>query len=237
MEPLVEVTGFALRRCFMRQGRAGLAHLALETDRMTIDVDTDRNIVWVRQRWSYLWITAPKIPDWTLREKRAYHGRFEAAVLRAWNNRATLRVIGSSPFAKSMACVALSVRLDIQWVLSNPHWTVTVKKIPAEQFDVSKVNRGQRRIWLDTNDLTARRFGRGKNTTRQVPVAHEYGHSFGNVPERGHGDEYRDDSPYKDDNRSIINVGGQLRARHFDHLLSELNRLVPATRFVVGSVR
>jgi len=213
-----------------------MGHLARETDRMTIDVNTDANIVWVRQRWHYSWLTAPKLDDWTLGERRAYHKRFEAAVLRGWNNRATLRVMGSSPFAKSMARASLSVRLDLQWVLSNPHWMVTVKKIPAEQFDVSKVNWGQRRIWLDTNDLTWRKFGIGKDGTRQLPVQHEFAHAFGNVPERGHGDEYRDGSPYQDDNRSIVNVGDQLRTRHFDHLLSELNQMVPDTRFIVGRI-
>lgn len=214
-----------------------MAHLARETDRMTIDIDTDRNLVWVRQRWLYSWITAPKLAPWTVAERRAYHRRFEAAVLRGWNNRATLRVSGVSPFARSMARAILSVRLDIQWVLKGPHWMVTVKKIPAEQFDVSKVNWGQRRIWLDTNDLSWRRFGAGNTATRQLPVQHEFGHAFGNVPERGHGDEYKNSSPYKDDNASIVNVGDQLRARHFDHLMSELDRMVPDTRFVVASVK
>lgn len=214
-----------------------MGHLARETDRMTIDIDTARNIVFVRQRWMYQWLVAPKIDDWTYRERRAYHHHFEAAVLRSWNNRATLRVLGGSPFAKSMANAKLSVRLDIQWVLDKPHWDVTVKKIPAEQFDVSKVNWGQRKIWLDTNDLTWRKFGTGKTATRQLPVAHEFGHAFGNVPEAGHGDEYKDTSPYKDDNKSIINIGNTLRARHFDHLVAELNQMVPDTTFVVGSVK
>lgn len=203
---------------------------------MTIDVDTGKNIVWVRQKWLYEWIAASGLPDWTYREKRAYHRRFEAAVLRSWNNRATLRVQGGSPMAKSMMHVHLSVRLDIQWVMKDPHWTVTVRKIPANQFDVSFVNWGKRRISLDTNDLSWRYFGSGEVATRQLPIAHEYGHAFGNVPQAGHGDEYKDDSPYKDDNKSIINVGNTLRARHFDHLVSELNQMVPDTRFVVGSV-
>lgn len=129
------------------------------------------------------------------------------------------------------------MRIDVQWVLSAPHQNVTVKKLAAGQFEVSRVNWDRREIWLDTNDLTIRAFANGGIATRRVPVAHEFGHSFGNVPQRGHGDEYRDDSVYQRDVESIINVGNTLRARQFDHLISELNQMVRHTRFIVGALR
>ena len=214
-----------------------MGHVSRETDRCTIDIDTARNIILVRQRWRYDWIHSPRTSPWTTAEKRAYHARFEAAILRSWNNRATLRAVGNSAFVRQEALQGFSVRIDVQWVLESPHWTVTVKKLPAGEFDVSKVNWGQRRIWLDTNDLTARHFARDGVRTRQFPIAHEFGHAFGNVPERGHGDEYPDASVYRRDVQSIINVGNAFRTRHFDHLLSELNQMIPSTRFVVSAVR
>ncbi|PZO69797.1 MAG: hypothetical protein DI640_15205 [Sphingomonas taxi] len=214
-----------------------MAHLTRETDRMTINLDTRQGIILVRQRWFYNWIVGPGATPWTQGQRRAYHARFEAAILRSWNNRATIRASGTSDLARGMAGRSFSVRIDVQWVLGHGHWTVTVKKLPVGVFDVSKVNWAQRRIWLDTNDLTARHFARGGVRTRQVPVAHEFGHSFGNVPQRGHGDEYRADSQYRRDVRSIINVGDTLRPRHFDHLISELNQMTPGTRFVMDTVR
>ncbi|MET0375407.1 MAG: hypothetical protein ABW128_14285 [Rhizorhabdus sp.] len=204
---------------------------------MTIDIDTDRNIVLVRQRWMYQWTKAADVDDWTLAEKRAYHRRFEAAILRGWNNRATLRVTGASPFARSMARATLSLRIDVLWALQQPHWTVTVKKMSPGKFEVSKVNWSLRQIWLDTNDTTIRTFLKDKTPTTQVPVAHEYGHAFGNVPQAGHGDEYKDDSIYRKDVASMINVGDQLRVRHFDHLLAEMSQMAPDTHFVVGALK
>lgn len=70
----------------------------------------------------------------------------------------------------------------------------------------------------------------------QRPVAHEFGHAFGNTSVLGRGDEYRPTSAYVADTSSMMHGGNLLRARHFAHIVNELNQMVPNTTFAVSTV-
>ncbi len=68
----------------------------------------------------------------------------------------------------------------------------------------------------------------------QHPVSHEFGHAIGNVPhEVNHWDEYRKESPHYGDLYSIMNMGNELRNRHLDYLVRELNTMIPETTFTI----
>src|SRR5262249_9990520 len=133
----------------------------------------------------------------------------------------------------------ITINLDIRWVLSGGHWNVTVTKIPVGQFATSSVQWAARKITLDSNDTTVRTFNNGPGTpnTTQMPVAHEFGHAIGNSIAIGHeGDEYVAGKAHNADAASIMNVGHSLRARHFETIIDELNKMIAHTTFSVRTV-
>jgi hypothetical protein len=68
----------------------------------------------------------------------------------------------------------------------------------------------------------------------RIPFAHEFGHALGNsrFSMTGmHGDEYKEDSEFVLDNGSMMNIGSQLRKRHLDYILNEINKMIPDTSF------
>ena len=214
-----------------------MGHVVRETDRCTIDLDTAGAHILVRQRWLYIWTVMTPLTAWTPAEKNGFHQGAKRAIRRSWDNHARLRVSGTSDLARRLAGRDIPLRVDVQWVTASPHWTVTVQKVPATAFVTSFVVWDRRTITLDTNDLHWRNAASGEPGMNQMPVAHEFSHAFGNVPQRGHGDEYRADSPFNADGASIVNVGNTLRPRHFDHVVSELNQMVPNTSFAVSGIR
>lgn len=213
-----------------------MGHVTRETDWWTIDVDTTSGQILLQERWQYTWALDPGQPAWTLDQKRRFHARADSAIWAAWSNRVRLKVTGSSAFARAHASGGCRLNLDIRWVTSRPHWQVTVTKVAAATFKQSFILWETRQISLDTNDFNTRTFGAGAAQTRQVPVAHEFGHTLGNVSSRSTGDEYRDTSPNVNDHASIMNEGNKLRPRHFALIVDELNQMIPDATFSVRSV-
>jgi len=153
-----------------------MGHVVRETTWCVIDIDTTVGRVFLQERWLYIWRLQPLLAPWTLSEKRDFHTRADRSIWAAWSNRATLKVVGTSVFARRFSGRAIPINLDIRWVTANPHWTVTVTKLPIGQFRTSSVNWNARTISLDTNDFVTRSICRGKPKvcTTQVPVAHEF---------------------------------------------------------------
>jgi hypothetical protein len=116
-------------------------------------------------------------------------------------------------------------------------WTVTVKKIAPGDFAQSSVVWNSRTITLDTNDINARTISASRPTNQQFPAAHEFGHAAGNTAVLGRGDEYPATSPHAGDFRSMMNQGSELRNRHFDTIIEELNTMIPNTTFQVAIIR
>lgn len=220
-----------------------MAHVTQDTTWCTIDIDTTAGQIVVQERWQYVWLLhSPRMTRWTLNERQRFHAQAEAAIWNAWSNRAFLRVEGTSEFAKRFSGREIPVFMDIRWVLAKPHWTVKVTKVPADVVRLSRVEWGVRVVTLDTNDFATRQecFGLTREIcVRQVPVAHEFGHTIGNIGSihREREDEYKLTSPYVADFHSIMHRGNQLRERHFEHLLTELYELIPDTVFTMGRIQ
>ena len=51
------------------------------------------------------------------------------------------------------------------------------------------------------------------------------------------GDEYRTTSAHLADTTSILNIGNQLRNRHFTTFIEELNKMVAGVTWTVASIR
>lgn len=215
-----------------------MGHVVRETPWCAIDVDTTDGRVFFQQRWQYSWLVQPPLGVWTTAEKREFHQRADRVIWAAWSNRAQLSVAGASDFARRFAGRGIPINLDIRWVTAKPHWTVTVTKLPKNQFQSSSVVWSTRTITLDTNDFTATEHCHGtpKVCTKLVPVAHEFGHAAGNTSTLNRGDEYAAASAHKNDQGSIMNMGNQLRNRHFQTILEELNKMIADTTFTVARV-
>lgn len=213
-----------------------MGHIIRETDRCTIDLDTTGASILVTQRWQYVWTVKPPLKLLTRAEQERLKVDLEAAIRASWDNRAQVRASGTSDLAKAIAGRNIPVRIDIRPVTSRPHWTVVVQKVPAESFVTSFVLWDSRTITLDTNDLAWRNAASGESGMNQRPVSHEFGHAFGNTSVLGRGDEYRATSPHVTDTASIMHRGNSLRARHFTHIINELNQMVPNTTFAVSTV-
>ncbi|QQS12181.1 MAG: hypothetical protein IPK81_22150 [Rhodospirillales bacterium] len=216
-----------------------MGHVVKEAGWCVIDIDTTQGTIFLQERWLYTWVVQPPLLPWTLQEKRNFHNNADRAIWAAWSNRAKLRATGTSGYARRFAGRDITINLDIRWVTANGHWSVTVTKIPPNQFATSSVLWPQRKITLDSNDTNVRTFvhGAGTPNTTQMPVAHEFGHAIGNSIHIGHeGDEYVDGKAHQADKTSIMNVGRSLRVRHFETIIDELNTMIPDTTFSVRAV-
>lgn len=218
-----------------------MSHVTKEVPWCTIDIDTAEGKIVLLERWQYTWVVLPPALRWMPGEMQNFHQRAERQIWAAWSNRAFLSVVGTSPFARRFSGRSVSVTVDIRRVLAKPHWNVSVRKVVGDVFIQSAVDWWQRRIRLDSNDFEPRIqcLGPPKVTCgSQVPVAHEFGHTIGNVGAFARGDEYRSSkSDHFLDVGSIMHFGMQLRKRHLDQLLMELNDMMPDTTFAVDRLQ
>lgn len=218
-----------------------MGHVTRDNGRGVVDINTTTGQILVRQKWMYQWIAGPKLPPWTYKEQHDYHRRVDLAVWAVWSNRARLAVSGTSDFAKRFAKTGAPVNMDAQWVKSGQHWTVFVTKVPDGVFYPSQVFWNSKRIQLGSRDYApVTRVIDGK-TRKQRTGPHEFGHAFGNTGVLKRGDEYpkpnAKPSPHVADDQSIMHVGEQLRVRHFQTLIEELNQMIPDTKFKVASLK
>lgn len=206
------------------------------TDRMDFFIEEKENIILIQQKWQYIWHT--KTTPWNIAEKRKFHKEAELIINKIWSSYFKLKVEGSSDFVKRNIKTIFTVNFDIKWVLANPHWTVNITKILPDDFLRSNIIWDIRQINIDTEDL---KFSLKKiinsQTYHQFPIAHEFGHTVGNAPIIGHSDEYNADPKinggFQSDYSSLMNVGNQLRNRHLDYILKELNTMLPDTTFKI----
>jgi len=211
------------------------------TDRMDIHVEEYRNTILIQQKWKYNWLNQVGTSPWTYLEKKEFHHQADMLIWNSWGGHFKLKVRGTSDFVKNHGLNIFTVNFDLKWVLSSTHWDVDVTKLPVGYSGnpTSSVSWANRRINLDTKDVLMRnRSGRGQSYN-QYPVVHEYGHSVGNsiyATTGMHGDEYKSTSLFYADKISVMNIGNQLRQRHLDYLISELNQMIPNTEFYVYSL-
>ncbi|MWP47754.1 hypothetical protein [Gilliamella sp. Pas-s27] len=163
------------------------------TEKMDIFIEEDRNTILVQEKWQYNWFT--RATPWTIWEKRKFHQSADILISKIWGNYFKLKIKGLSNFAVKHKNSIFTVIFDIKWVLTNPHWTVNVIKIAPGGFETSYVIWGQRIISLDTEDIKSNYRGYfGLKDYYQFPIAHEFGHTVGNIPIIGHSDEYHNDN-------------------------------------------
>jgi hypothetical protein len=101
---------------------------------------------------------------------------------------------------------------------------------------------GLTELWANLSDSTAshaliRKLLTTEVCRDQVVVEHEFGHAAGNTAVLDRGDEYRRKSPHVSDKDSMLNIGNQLRDRHFTTIIEDLNTMITDCTFSVGTIR
>lgn len=206
------------------------------TDRMDIHIEESRVTILIKQKWKYNWLNSIDTSLWTYYEKRKFHKQVDAIIWNSWGNYFYLKVEGTSVFAKRNAKKRWDVNFDIKWVHQAEHWMVNVTKYPHDYIGnpTSNVLWRSRKINLDTKDISWRKRVKTYGNFYQYPIAHEFGHAVGNtvnLHSNMHGDEYKLHSSYFNDKNSLMNIGNELRDRHLDYVISELNTMIPNSKF------
>jgi hypothetical protein len=210
-----------------------------KTDRMDITVEEAGSNIFVQQKWKYEWLNDLNTTQWTYAQKKHLHDKIDTLIWRKWSGHFKIKTTGNSAFSKKHSSSGFTMNFDIKWVLSNEHWLVRVRKIVSGTFKTSNVKWPSRIINLDTEDILIRKSTRGGRTFYKYPVLHEFGHAIGNsvhASQGMHGDEYKANNPFKSDQSSIMNLGNELRKRHIEYLLQELNKMIPDTTFYCPNI-
>jgi len=218
------------------------------TDRLDIYINDQAKTITIRQRWKYVWrYDAQKsIKPWAVDEKQYFHKQAVFLIKSIWETAPRVNIRGDSDFVKSNAGRSFQFRFDIEKVNAGEHWTISANKVPNGSKFRSWTDWRNGKIVLDILDTGSRVIHFNGHTNYQIPVVHEFGHAIGNVPSiygGSQGDEYtvgspldsfirlQDISPYHTDYSSVMNRGSDLRARHFEYLLRELNTMISSTTF------
>ena len=209
-----------------------------------ITIDTKRGTITLLQRWQYVaWELGSRAPKfnptpWTEAEKANFHKIAVSQILAAWTPNVRFKPTGKNPFLKKFANTGFKFEIDIRRVHANPHWKVTVRKLPPISKFRSNVDWGAKKLTItaNTQPVTHKRPQRRDQfghtippvVTQQLTAPHEFGHMMGPTL-----DEYnRGDGAYPDA-KSIMNIGSEIRRRHFFHLDKVLDEMVFLTDFDV----
>lgn len=211
-----------------------------ETDRMNVMLDTDLKQIVVTQKWKFDW--RRKLKDWANenwneRNKDRFKREAIEVIQRMWSSKVYATITGNSPFAQAYSDMQFTVRISIEETFSTGHWNVVVYKTPRAQPQRAYVSWHSKTIRLTTEDVQnnprtiVNKQKQPVGVTKQYGVAHEFGHALGNIAAYNTGDEYPSNSPYFDDFDSIMNIGNEVRHRHYGYVTQLLEKMLPETKF------
>lgn len=215
------------------------------TERMEIALDTEEKVIWVIQRWRCQFVSERYSNKWKEHEKRHFKQLARSFIEGIWSNAAHIAIDSTTgtEFNKMYGETQFLVKVKIEFVEFGEHWNAVIYKNKAS-YEHGFIHWGSREIYLTKSAWVNRTGVRNKDgdpAACQITIAHEFGHTLGNCPsiagngERNQytGDEYEEDSPFYYDKCSIMNIGSELRTRHFAYLRDLLQSMVPGTPFSV----
>lgn len=211
-----------------------MSHIVRRPSWGVIDLDTQTGHIFVQEEWRYVWHVDAGARAWTLAERRAFHHAADAHIWGRWSNRLRVRPAGTHHLATLHH--DLPIEFDVRWVLRAGHWTVHVTKIaPGVDSPRSYVDFAARTIHLDTLDVVPHGVGNdaGQSRPRFFTIPHEFGHT---LPDRSGSaapvdDEYNAGHAFLADTDSLMNIGLQVRTRHVQAVVDELNQMAPNLQF------
>lgn len=211
-------------------------NIVLRTDRMNITFDTWEKRITVTQFWYFIftvhifnWI----LPEFTYEQKEHFKDETQRLIRKLWDNKVKIKLMGTTnPELIPFIYKEFSVRIDLREVSMEDaaHWKVYVEHLPSgDRHRAGQVCWERRRIDLTTEATSNAEIilWNGRPSTQRV-VAHEFGHAFG-----ADEDEYEENSPHVEDINSIMNIGHEVRKRHYTYLRRLLEAGIPGTLFLV----
>lgn len=221
------------------------------TERMEVALDTEEKVVWVIQRWRCRFVSERYNDKWKEDEMRRFRQLTRTYIEAIWSKAAHMVIDSTSgtAFNQTYGGTEFLVKAKLEFVECGEHWSAVIYKNRTPS-NAGFMCWATREIYLTKSawvNPTGVRDRNGVPAACQIIVAHEFGHMFGNTSfasEDGArnqytGDEYEQDSPFYYDKCSIMNIGSELRTRHFAYLRDLLQSMVPGTQFSVklGGVR
>jgi hypothetical protein len=224
-------------------------HLVQREDWATIDLDVTNGHVRVRQDWHYKWSALPGLPPWTPEEKHAYHRAVDHLIWAHWSMRATIAVrrqqtrAAASGTARNLVARfphrRLTLSFDVRKVSTRTQWLAHVVKLdpktPPKEQPRPECYFFQRRLDLYDTSITkvraARYPGDPKANPNFIDVPHEFGHALGYGNYYRMPDEYKEESAFRQEIDSIMNIGRRIRARHLFLIMATLEDMVPGCTF------
>lgn len=196
------------------------------TERMDIIIDEAKHEVLIKQRWRLMDLTSTS----QLREcfghnklflldrwKQEFQDRVRRIIEDHWNLQdlfllKLILVEDETAFYRKNRMAIWTVRFQIDWVVTDAHWSVLLSNSPCPirpsvDWETRLIRIGR----LDTNLPKANPY------TRQIDTLH--------------GSEYNKVSPYRIEERVIVDIGAELRFRYIDCVLLELETMIPSVKF------
>lgn len=221
------------------------------TDSMEVVLDTDSKTILITQKWHFDWRTDNEnfgvtqwcyATEWTQRQKHSFMNRVEKHLMELWDSKAYAIINSSqgSAFSQTYVGIPFLIKLKIERVSCCPHWTVRVFKVPTIQEDDSYVNWSTKTIQLTSMSVVPHKYHYPIENHKPIKinfitVAHEFGHTVGDDPDfiNTNEDEYYTNHPLAKDIFSIMNLGTQLRHRHFAYVRDLLQTMIPNVYFSI----
>jgi hypothetical protein len=231
-----------------------------ETHFGTIYLDLSEGTTYLRQRWKVEFIIEPGATPLTYQQRVDYYWKLRSEIWTDWNSRRPLpnvpgattdatsraiaqllnshdgvlfKVAGTSDFARKFGDLGSPIDVDISLHRHAPHWHVKVfRPKPGDEGKAKyrdSVTDATRHITLNyANTEPHEVCNEGRPQVCQtgfLTPPHEFGHTF------FADDEYIRGSRFIKDTNSIMNIGREVRARHYRWIVQQLNTMLPHTRF------
>jgi hypothetical protein len=232
-----------------------------ETAFGTIYLALDSGMVHFKERWKLDFHIERGASNLSYQEKVDYFYKIKAEIWTNWNSYRPLpnipgatvdpssqaltrllnahhgvvfNVAGHSEFAKKFKDLGVPIDFDVRLNRSHPHWRVNVyRPKPGDEWKEKyrdEVDLDRQTIKLNYANTEPHNVC----TEAKTPVCkddfltppHEFGHTL-----QGNDDEYVARSKFLKDTDSLLNIGREVRARHFRWILRHLNTMLPKTVF------
>lgn len=148
------------------------SHLYRKTPFFDLEIIESTSQILITQRWKLV-----EVSGLSLFAIERFKQQAKNIIETLWNYQFWVKVKGNSAFAKKHTKTIFEIRFQIEWVSSSAHWQV----ILSPKSTVSYVNWIKRIISFDIFDIDAQKKRGAPKSVKQYPVAHEFGHTIGNV--------------------------------------------------------
>lgn len=215
-----------------------------ETPRMSIEINTMNREIIITQKWHYQWIEGDiPISPWNPKEQEVFHKNCEYQIWMIWSKRFKLKLINTkdNPKHKIQKSDIYTVIFNITYHHSpriDWHWLVKVKKAFKLEGELrSNVDWVNREISLLSVEIEDERSKNIYGSFQTFIIPHEFGHAMGDLDDE-YGKVYGNtkNPVFVLDFNSIMNIGHELRWRHINYIVSELDKMIPDGKFIYNRI-